>query len=76
MTISVPTEKGKTMEDNKCASLDYERAYENVMRELEKAKCEANYLRNELRLKEEEMKWLCGFRSAVELIFGKGGRNE
>lgn len=64
------------MEDNKCASLDYERAYDNVMRELEKAKCEANYLRDELRLKEEEMKWLNGFRSAVELIFGKGGRND
>ena len=64
------------MEDNKCASLDYERAYDKSMRELEKAKCEANYLRDELRLKEEELKWHCGFRSAVELIFGKGGRHE
>lgn len=61
--------------ENCCASLDYEKEYDKAMRELEKAKCEANYLRDELRLKEEEMKWHYGFRSAVELIFGKGGCN-
>ena len=63
------------MEDNKCASLDYEQAYDKVMRSLDKAECENHYLRDELRLKEEEMKWLYGFKSAVELIFGKGGSN-
>ena len=74
------------MEDNKCASLDYEAEHARLCAKLDaeharlrakldKAMAEANYLRDELRLKEEEMKWLCGFRSAVELIFGKGGCN-
>ena len=61
--------------ENRCASLDYEAEHARLCAKLDKAMSEANYLRDELRLKEEEMKWLCGFRSAVELIFGKGGFN-
>ena len=59
-----------------CASLDYEAEHARVCAERDKARAEANYLRDELRMKEEEMKWHYGFRSAVELIFGKGGCNE
>lgn len=62
--------------ENCCASLDYEKEYNKALRELEKATHENHYLRNELKQKEEEMKWHYGFRSAVELIFGKGGYNE
>ena len=58
-----------------CASLDYEAEHARVCAERDKAMAEAKYLRDELRMKEEELKWLCGFRSAVELIFGKGGCN-
>ena len=61
--------------ENRCASLDYEAEHARLCAKLDKAMSEANYLRDELRLKEEEMKWLYGFRSAVELIFGKGGCN-
>ena len=55
------------MEDKCC--LNYEAEYNRAMQELKKAIDENHYLRDELRMKEEEMKWLCGFRSAVELIF-------
>lgn len=60
--------------ENYCASLDYEKAYDKVMRELEKAKCEADYLRDECKQKDRELEFYYGFKSAVELIFGKGGR--
>lgn len=64
------------MEDkNLCASLNYEAECKRLSQELKKAIEEANYLRQELKFKEEELKWHCGFRSAVELIFGKGGFN-
>lgn len=64
------------MEDKKLsASLNYEAECERLSKELKKAIEEANYLRQELKLKEEELKWHEGFRSAVELIFGKGGCN-
>lgn len=58
-----------------CGSLNYEAAYENAMLEMEKAKAEICYLREELRLKNEEANWLNGFKAAVEVIFGKGGLN-
>ena len=63
------------MEANKCATLDYERAYDKVMREMEKVKCEADYLRGECKQKDKELEWHYGFKTAVELIFGKGGCN-
>ena len=56
--------------------MDYEAEHARVCAKRDKAMSEAEHLRDELRLKEEEMKWLYGFRYAVELIFGKGGRNE
>ena len=59
------------MEDKCC--LNYEAEHARACAERDKAMSEAKYLRDELRMKEEEMKWLCGFRSAVELIFG--GKN-
>lgn len=58
-------------EENACASLNYEAEYEKAMQELKKAECENNFLRVELRQREEEMKWLYGFKAAVEVIFGK-----
>ena len=58
-----------------CASLNYEAEYKRLEQELKKATDEAHYLRQELKFKEEELKWHYGFRSAVELIFGKGGCN-
>ena len=39
--------------------------------EMEKMRCEIQYLTNELNRKKNEMLWYRGFRSAVELIFGK-----
>lgn len=62
-------------EENACASLNYEAEYEKAMQELKKAECENNFLRVELRQREEEMKWLYGFKAAVEVIFGKGELN-
>ena len=61
------------MEHTKSASLDYEKAYDRVMRELDKAKCEADYLRGECKQKDKELAYHYGFKNAVELIFGKGG---
>ena len=64
------------MSDKELAcSLDYEKEYHKAMKELEKAIHENRYLSQELKQKEAEMKWHYGFRSAVELIFGKGGFN-
>jgi hypothetical protein len=54
-----------------CASLNYEAEYEKAMEELEKAKAEICYLRDELRLTREETMWLNGFKAAVETIFRK-----
>ena len=61
--------------ENCCATLDYEKAYDKVMREMEKVKCEADYWRVECKNKDKELEWHYGFRNAVELIFGKGGCN-
>ena len=63
------------MEDNKCASLDYEKECDRLMLELDKARCEADYLRGECKQKDNELAWYYGFKNAVELIFGKGGCN-
>lgn len=62
-------------DNNLCASLNYEAECKRLEKELKKATDEAHYLSQELKYKEEEMKWHYGFRSAVELIFGKGGSN-
>ena len=58
------------MKDNDCcASLNYEAEYEQAMSEIEKAKLEISYLRDELRQKEKELIRLHGFQQAVVLIF-------
>lgn len=74
--VSVITEKGKIMEDKKdCVSMNYEAEYERVSRELEKAYAENRYLRDELKQKEGELSFHYGFKTAVELICGRGGCN-
>ena len=65
------------MEDKKlCAAPDYEAMYVRATDEIRKMEQENCYLRDELKQKEKEMRWHQGFRAAVELIFGKGIRND
>lgn len=72
--VTVTEEEADTIEVKELmtASLNYETEYSRAMHELEKANKEIRYLRDELRLKQEETMWLNGFKAAVEVIFGRG----
>ena len=53
-----------------CA-MNYEAEYNRLMNEFEKLKADRDYLQEELKVSDREMRWHHGFRAAVELIFGK-----
>lgn len=57
-------------EELKC-SLDYEAEYHRLMEEFEKLRADRNYLQEELKAADRDMRWHHGFRTAVEIIFGK-----
>jgi hypothetical protein len=50
---------------------DYEAEYNRLMKEFEKLKADRDYLQEELKVSDREMRWHHGFRSADELIVGK-----
>lgn len=62
------------MENNKSdltCGLNYEAEYYRLKEELEKMRVDRDYLQEELKVCDREMRWHCGFRAAVEIIFGK-----
>ena len=58
-------------EEYKACSLNYEAEYYNLSKDFEKLKAERDSLAEELKAADREMHWHSGFRSAVEIIFGK-----
>lgn len=54
----------------KTAGLNYEAEYNRLREELAKANQENQYLREELKNKESELRYYFGFESAVNTIFG------
>jgi hypothetical protein len=62
------------MNDNKSeltCGLNYEAEYYRLNEELEKMRADRDYLQEELKVCDWERHWLNGFKSAVEIIFGK-----
>lgn len=53
------------------ASLNYEKEYYKAMEEIQKAKCENNHLRDELRCKERSLMWYDGIKQTIEVICGR-----
>jgi hypothetical protein len=51
--------------------LNYEAEYNRLQEEHKKLWAENQYLHEEVKQKEFELRWHNGFRSAVEIIFGK-----
>ena len=51
--------------------LNYEAEYNRLMKEFEKLKVDRDYLAEELKVADREVRWHHGFRAAVEIIFGK-----
>ena len=54
----------------KTAGLNYEAEYNRLREELAKANQENQYLREELKSKESELRYYFGFEAAVNIIFG------
>ena len=54
----------------KTAGLNYEAEYNRLREELAKANQENQYLREELKSKESELRYYLGFEVAVNTIFG------
>ena len=54
----------------KTAELNYEAEYNRLREEFAKANQENQYLREELRNKESELRYYLGFETAVNTIFG------
>ena len=54
----------------KTAGLNYEAEYNRLREELAKANKENQYLRQELKNKESELRYYLGFEAAVNTIFG------
>jgi hypothetical protein len=52
------------------AGLNYEAEYNRLREELAKANQENQYLREELKSKESELRYYLGFENAVNIIFG------
>jgi hypothetical protein len=50
---------------------DYEAEYHRLQEEFQKLKADRDYLAEELKVADREARWHHGFRSAVEIIFGK-----
>ena len=75
-SISV-TKENDTMEEsiNKekdlTCSINYEAEYNRLVQEFEKLKADRDYLAEELKVMDREARWHHGFRTAVEIIFGK-----
>jgi hypothetical protein len=63
-------------EEYKTCSLNYEAEYNRLSKDFEKLKAERDYLTEELKAVDREMRWHYGFRSAVEIIFGKQNNRE
>ena len=58
--------------DAKCtASLNYEAEYARKMEEIEKAKYEIGYLRDELRNAKQALSWYEAMKQTIEVIFGR-----
>ena len=57
-------------------SLNYEAEYNRLLKEFEKLRADRDYLAEELKVADREARWHQGFRSAVELIFGKRNISE
>ena len=58
------------MANEKTAGLNYEAEYNRLREELAKANQENQYLREELKNKESELRYYLGFETAVNIIFG------
>lgn len=54
----------------KTEGLNYEAEYNRLREELAKANQENQYLREELKNKESELRYYLGFETAVKIIFG------
>ena len=54
----------------KTVGLNYEAEYNRLKEELAKANQENQYLREELKNKERELRYYLGFETAVNTIFG------
>jgi hypothetical protein len=52
-------------------SLNYEAEYHRLLEEFQTLKADRDYLAEELKVADREARWHHGFRSAVEIIFGK-----
>lgn len=63
--------EGPIKEEYKTCSLNYEEEYTRLSKDFEKLKAERDYLAEGLKVADREMHWHQGFRSAVEIIFGK-----
>ncbi len=64
------------MDSNKkelAAEPNYRSEYERMRELLSKEKAEIEFLRQELKNKEIEIRWHYGFKDAIELVFG--GKN-
>ena len=58
--------------DAECtASLNYEAEYARKMEEIEKAKYEIGYLRDELRNAKQALSWYEAMKQTIEVIFGR-----
>jgi hypothetical protein len=64
----------KSDKDMAC-DLNYEAEYHRLREEFAKLKADRDYLAEELKVADREARWHHGFRSAVELIFGKSAYN-
>jgi hypothetical protein len=59
------------MRDNERVSLNYEAEYYRLKEEFENMRADRDHLQEELKVCDRERHWLNGFKSAVEIIFGK-----
>lgn len=57
-------------------NLNYEAEYNRLLKEFEKLKADRDYLAEELKVADREARWHHGFRTAVEIIFGKSNNRE
>jgi hypothetical protein len=64
---------GVTISDHKecTASLNYEKEYYKAMEEIQKAKYEIGYLRDELRNARNALSWHEAMKQTIEVIFGR-----
>ena len=59
----------------KTSGLNYEAEYNRLKEEMAKQNEENTYLREEMKNKEKELRYYCGFGDACKLIFGRRYEN-